>query len=42
MPKNISSITEKVAQRIAYGPTEPIEKRRRLMRFLTNLASATF
>ena len=28
---NIPSITEKVAQRIGYSPTEPIEKRRRIM-----------
>ena len=42
MEESHSSTAKKVAQRIGYGPMEPIEKRRCLTRFLTSLASATF
>ena len=52
MEESYSSTAKKVAQRIGYGPMEPIEKRRRIMslrimryasaRYLTSLASATF
>ena len=36
------NITEKVAQRTGYTPTEPIEKRRHLARSFTSLVSVTF
>ena len=42
MEESYSSTAKKVAQRMAYSPMEPIEKRRRLARYLTSLASATF